>query len=125
MVELQSTLFFSIFGVSPREKRRLRMDFCDSSNRHQCLNNVPDHRSATFKDLNDELRARELPGRFSDLNAQCRRAFGVNFEYCRDLSHGVNTLINLINLSMTYLLLSSQNVIDYIVEKSSRILPRV
>jgi len=59
------------------------------SDRYQCLNNIPNYQSALFKDLNDEQKARELPGRFSDLNDQCRRAFGVNFEYCTDLSHGV------------------------------------
>lgn len=50
---------------------------------------MPNYQSALFKDLNEEQKARELPGRFSDLNDQCRRAFGVNFEYCIDLSHGV------------------------------------
>ena len=60
------------------------------SNRYGCLNNMPDYKSARFKDLNDEQKARELPGRFSDLDDQCRRAFGVDFEYCKDLSHGVN-----------------------------------
>jgi thrombospondin motif-containing protein 9 len=59
------------------------------SNRYECLNRISDYRSASFIDLNNEQRARELPGRFSDLNDQCRRAFGVNFEYCKDLSHGV------------------------------------
>jgi len=58
------------------------------SDRYRCLNNIPDYKSALFKSLNEEQRARELPGRFSDLDDQCRRAFGVNFEYCKDLSHG-------------------------------------
>jgi hypothetical protein len=53
------------------------------------LNNIPDYKSSLFKDLNE---ARELPGRFSDLDEQCRRAFGVHFEYCKDLSHGVRQL---------------------------------
>ena len=61
------------------------------SDRYRCLNNIPDYKSLSFKDLNDEQKARELPGRFSDLDDQCRRAFGVNFQYCKDLSHGVNT----------------------------------
>ncbi|CAF3570110.1 unnamed protein product [Adineta steineri] len=58
------------------------------SERFKCLNNVPDYRSLSFKDLNDEQKARELPGSFSDLNDQCRRAFGVTFEYCTDLGFG-------------------------------------
>jgi hypothetical protein len=65
------------------------------SDRYQCLNNIPDYKSALFKDLNDEIKARELPGRFSNLDDQCRRAFGVNFEYCKDLSHGVNIFIRI------------------------------
>jgi len=72
------------------------------SNRYQCLNNIPDYESALFKDLNNEIKARELPGSFSNLDDQCRRAFGVNFEYCKDLSHGVNILNIFIRISYKY-----------------------
>lgn len=120
MVELQSALLYPIFRVSDGDcLEREKNSFCSflySSNRHQCLNNVPDHRSAVFKDLNDELKARELPGRFSDLNAQCRRAFGTNFEYCKDLSHGVTMSIVVINLSKKYFL--------RLAEMQSAVLPR-
>ncbi|CAF4031404.1 unnamed protein product, partial [Rotaria magnacalcarata] len=58
------------------------------SDRYRCLNNIPDYKSESFERLNNEQTARELPGRFSDLNDQCRRAFGVNFEYCQVLMHG-------------------------------------
>ncbi|CAF3531154.1 unnamed protein product [Rotaria sp. Silwood1] len=58
------------------------------SDRYRCLNNIPDYKSESFERLNNEQTARELPGRFSDLNDQCRRAFGVNFEYCQVLIHG-------------------------------------
>lgn len=60
------------------------------SDRYRCLNNIPDHRSDSFVRLNNEKAARELPGSFSDLNDQCRRAFGVDFEYCQVLIHGVS-----------------------------------
>jgi len=72
------------------------------SDRYNCLNNIPDYKSALFKDLNAEQNARELPGRYTDLNGQCRRAFGVNFEYCKDLSHGVNIYLFLIIFYLKY-----------------------
>ncbi|CAF0888621.1 unnamed protein product [Didymodactylos carnosus] len=58
------------------------------SERYQCLNNVPDYNSQIFKDLNSEQAARELPGSFNNLDRQCKRAFGINYEYCSDLNHG-------------------------------------
>ena len=91
------------------------------SDRYRCLNNIPNYKSALFKDLNDEQEARELPGRFSDLNDQCRRAFGVNFEYCKDLSHGVKTSLAgpLIRCSFTLAEVHSsllpRNVLEYVV----------
>ena len=60
------------------------------SNRYPCLNNAPDLKSASFEGLNNEQTARERPGRFNDLDDQCRRAFGIDLEYCKDLSHGVS-----------------------------------
>lgn len=93
MVELQSTLFHSISRVliiTRQFHRKLKNYLSFRSDRYRCLNNIPDYKSSSFKDLNDEQKARELPGRFSDLDDQCRRAFGSNFEYCKDLSHGVN-----------------------------------
>lgn len=47
------------------------------------MNNIPNDQSLLFEN-------RELPGYSSDLNAQCRRAFGWNFEYCKNLSDAVN-----------------------------------
>ncbi|CAF1006528.1 unnamed protein product, partial [Didymodactylos carnosus] len=58
------------------------------SERYQCLNNIPDKNSQTFKDLNGEQTARELPGSFNDKDKQCKRAFGTNYEYCSNLNHG-------------------------------------
>ena len=92
------------------------------SDRYRCLNNIPDYKSALFKDLNDEQKARELPGRFSDLNDQCRRAFGVNFEYCKDLSHGVKTSIE--RWTHSILVHFSRSALVSTVEKSTRISPR-
>ncbi|CAF1284269.1 unnamed protein product [Adineta steineri] len=57
------------------------------SDRYPCLNNIPDYKSSLFEGLNDEQNAREFPGHFNDLDEQCRRAFGVQFEYCKDLNH--------------------------------------
>jgi len=65
------------------------------SNRYPCLNNIPNYQSLLFKDLNNERRTREFPGFFSDLDDQCRRAFGIRFEYCKDLSHSVSNYTNL------------------------------
>ncbi|CAF3129881.1 unnamed protein product [Rotaria sp. Silwood2] len=58
------------------------------SDRYPCLNNIPNYKSLLFQDLNNKQKAGELPGSFSDLDEQCRRAFGIHFEYCKDLSHG-------------------------------------
>ncbi|CAF4991175.1 unnamed protein product, partial [Rotaria sp. Silwood1] len=58
------------------------------SDRYPCLNNIPNYKSFLFQDLNNKQKVGELPGRFSDLDEQCRRAFGIHFEYCKDLSHG-------------------------------------
>ncbi|UJR08429.1 hypothetical protein I4U23_012699 [Adineta vaga] len=58
------------------------------SNRYPCLNNIPDDKSSSIEGLNNEQQVRELPGRFNDLDNQCRRAFGIEFEYCKDLTHG-------------------------------------
>lgn len=52
------------------------------SNRYPCLNNIPNYQSL--------LKQQTFPGYFSNLDDQCRRAFGIHFEYCKDLSHGVN-----------------------------------
>ncbi len=89
------------------------------------MNRISDYRSASFIDLNNEQRARELPGRFSDLNDQCRRAFGVNFEYCKDLSHGVKYFNCSFSTVFFNQFLSSRNVIVYIVVKSILIYPHV
>ncbi|CAF4844440.1 unnamed protein product [Rotaria sp. Silwood1] len=58
------------------------------SDRYPCLNNIPNYKSFLFQDLNNKQKVGELSGRFSDLDEQCRRAFGIHFEYCKDLSHG-------------------------------------
>ncbi|CAF4182472.1 unnamed protein product, partial [Rotaria magnacalcarata] len=58
------------------------------SDRYSCLNNVPSHSSIAFEELNNKQSVGALRGRFNDLDEQCRRAFGVHFEYCNDLSHG-------------------------------------
>ncbi|CAF0857222.1 unnamed protein product [Adineta ricciae] len=58
------------------------------SNRYSCLNNLPDDKSLSIERLNNEQKARELPGRLNNLDDQCQRAFGSKFEYCKDLSHG-------------------------------------
>ena len=97
--------------------------FVRRSDRYRCLNNIPDYKSALFKDLNDEQKARELPGRFSDLNDQCRRAFGVNFEYCKDLSHGVKTSIA--RWTHSILVHFSRSALVSTVERSTRISRRV
>lgn len=89
----QGPLLFSLSTQSlagVRGKVLTLLTFPCRSDRYQCLNNVPDYRSPSWKDLNAEQAARQLPGQLSDLDAQCRRAFGVSFEYCKDLSHGVS-----------------------------------
>ncbi|CAM4935066.1 unnamed protein product [Rotaria socialis] len=58
------------------------------SDRYSCLNNVPSQSSIAFEEFNNEQNVGALPGRFNDLDEQCRRAFGLHFEYCKDLSHG-------------------------------------
>ena len=55
------------------------------------------------------------------LDDQCRRAFGDTFDYCRDLSYGVNISLLLINIVDQLFSSSSQNVLVYIVEKFTQI----
>jgi hypothetical protein len=85
---------------------------------------ISDYRSASFIDFNNEQRAQELPGHFNDLNDQCLRAFGVNFEYCKDLSHGVK-YFNCYCEQFFNQFPSSRNVTVYIVVKSILIYPHV
>lgn len=60
------------------------------SDRYPCLNNIPNSNAILSTQLNYRQLADTLPGRFNDLDEQCRRVFGLHFEYCKDLAHGVN-----------------------------------